>query len=92
MPIAASPPVAGRLDATVFKVTAVVVGVIVSILDVTVVTVALPTFQTVFGAGYATVAWTMILVLATVMPAVLLARQRPAALTGADPGARVLVH
>ena len=42
-----------------------------SILDITVVSVALPTFQTEFDATYATVAWTMTgytLALATVIP------------------------
>ena len=49
----------------------VVLGAIMSILDTTVVSVALPTFQTVFDASYATVAWTMTgytLALATVIP------------------------
>ncbi|HET6532509.1 MAG TPA: DHA2 family efflux MFS transporter permease subunit [Actinoplanes sp.] len=61
-----------RLDATVLKVAGVVVlGAIMSILDVTVVSVALPTFQTEFDASYAEVAWTMTgytLALATVIP------------------------
>jgi MFS family permease len=145
-------PAADRLDGAVFKVVGVVVlGAIMSILDVTVVTVALPTFQAVFGASYAIVAWTMtgytlavlltnrlaesplagaaiaarsdpavaatlpgptfarglsdaasafagtfgvamVLVLITLVPALLLARQRPAAPVGADPGALVLMH
>ncbi|GIJ49704.1 multidrug resistance protein B [Virgisporangium aliadipatigenens] len=49
----------------------VVLGVIMSILDITVVSVALPTFQREFDASYATVAWTMTgytLALATVIP------------------------
>jgi EmrB/QacA subfamily drug resistance transporter len=49
----------------------VVLGAIMSILDVTVVSVALPTFQREFHATYATVAWTMTaytLALATVIP------------------------
>ena len=49
-----------RLDATVWRIAGVVVlGAIMSILDVTVVSVALPTFQETFDASYATVAWTM---------------------------------
>lgn len=49
----------------------VVLGAIMSILDITVVSVALPTFQTDFDASYADVAWTMTgytLALATVIP------------------------
>src|SRR5574340_1170143 len=61
-----------RLDATVLKIASVVVlGAIMSILDVTVVSVALPTFQAEFDTNYATVAWTMTgytLALATVIP------------------------
>ncbi|GIE91397.1 DHA2 family efflux MFS transporter permease subunit [Actinoplanes regularis] len=61
-----------KLDAAVLKVAGVVVlGAIMSILDITVVSVALPTFQTEFGATYAEVAWTMTgytLALATVIP------------------------
>src|SRR3954467_10493787 len=61
-----------KLTAAVFKVAGVVVlGAIMSILDITVVSVALPTFQEVFDASYATVAWTMTaytLALATVSP------------------------
>ncbi|MEU9506073.1 DHA2 family efflux MFS transporter permease subunit [Micromonospora sp. NPDC048170] len=61
-----------RLDASVLKVAGVVViGAIMSILDVTVVSVALPTFQRDFNASYAEVAWTMTaytLALATVIP------------------------
>lgn len=66
------PAAADRLDAAVLKTASVVViGVIMSILDVTVVSVALPTFQTVFDTSYATAAWTMTgytLALATVIP------------------------
>ncbi|MET8154155.1 DHA2 family efflux MFS transporter permease subunit [Actinoplanes sp. NPDC049668] len=61
-----------KLDAAVFKIAGVVVlGAIMSILDITVVSVALPTFQDVFDATYAEVAWTMTgytLALATVIP------------------------
>src|SRR3954468_10907673 len=61
-----------KLDAGVLKVAGVVVlGAIMAILDVTVVSVALPTFQREFGASYATVAWTMTaytLSLAAVIP------------------------
>jgi EmrB/QacA subfamily drug resistance transporter len=67
---AAAPP--DKLDAAVLKVAGVVVlGAIMSILDITVVSVALPTFQTEFDATYAEVAWTMTgytLALATVIP------------------------
>jgi EmrB/QacA subfamily drug resistance transporter len=60
------------LDAAVLKIAGVVVlGAIMSILDITVVSVALPTFQTEFNATYAQVAWTMTgytLALATVIP------------------------
>src|SRR3954463_8447766 len=63
---------ADKLDAGVLKVAGVVVlGAIMSILDVTVVSVALPTFQHEFQASYATVAWTMTaytLALAAVIP------------------------
>ncbi|MFV0534872.1 MAG: DHA2 family efflux MFS transporter permease subunit [Cumulibacter sp.] len=63
---------ADKLDARVLKIAGVVVlGAIMSILDVTVVSIALPTFQAEFGATYATVAWTMTgytLALATVIP------------------------
>ncbi|WP_422773283.1 DHA2 family efflux MFS transporter permease subunit [Plantactinospora sp. WMMC1484] len=70
----AVPPDAGsdKLDPAVLRVAGVVVlGAIMSILDVTVVSVALPTFQREFDASYATVAWTMTaytLALATVIP------------------------
>ncbi|MDI6097324.1 DHA2 family efflux MFS transporter permease subunit [Actinoplanes sp. NEAU-A12] len=69
-----SQPVAApaKLDGAVLKIAGVVVlGAIMSILDVTVVSVAIPTFQTVFNATYAEVAWTMTgytLALATVIP------------------------
>ena len=67
---AAAPP--RTLDAAVLKIAGVVVlGAIMSILDITVVSVALPTFQTEFDATYAEVAWTMTgytLALATVIP------------------------
>jgi EmrB/QacA subfamily drug resistance transporter len=61
-----------KLDPAVLRVAGVVVlGAIMSILDVTVVSVALPTFQHAFHATYATVAWTMTaytLALAAVIP------------------------
>ncbi len=61
-----------KIDGAVLKIAGVVVlGAIMSILDITVVSVALPTFQVVFDATYATVAWTMTaytLALATVIP------------------------
>ncbi len=61
-----------KLDSGVLKVAGVVVlGAIMAILDITVVSVALPTFQKEFQASYATVAWTMTaytLALATVIP------------------------
>ncbi|MEO6885709.1 MAG: DHA2 family efflux MFS transporter permease subunit [Jatrophihabitantaceae bacterium] len=61
-----------KLDSAVLKVAGVVVlGAIMSILDITVVSVALPTFQSVFHTSYANVAWTMTgytLALATVIP------------------------
>ncbi|MDQ1202034.1 DHA2 family efflux MFS transporter permease subunit [Rhodococcus sp. SORGH_AS_0303] len=60
------------LDAAVLKIAAVIViGAIMSILDVTVVSVALPTFAFEFQTSYANVAWTMTgytLALATVIP------------------------
>jgi EmrB/QacA subfamily drug resistance transporter len=65
------------IDAAVLKIAGVVVlGAIMSILDITVVNVALPTFQTVFSSGgvaiaYSHVAWTVTaytLALATVIP------------------------
>ncbi|MGW0229280.1 DHA2 family efflux MFS transporter permease subunit [Actinopolymorpha singaporensis] len=66
-----------KIDADVLKVAGVVVlGAIMSILDITVVNVALPTFQTIFGTreeplSYSHVAWTVTaytLALATVIP------------------------
>jgi EmrB/QacA subfamily drug resistance transporter len=67
-PVAAS----DKIDGTVLKIAGVVVlGAIMSILDITVVSVALPTLQSVFDASYARVAWTMTgytLALATVIP------------------------
>jgi EmrB/QacA subfamily drug resistance transporter len=67
-----------KIDAAVLKVAGVVVlGAIMSILDITVVNVALPTFQITFAArpdqpiAYSTVAWTVTaytLALATVIP------------------------
>ncbi|HEY7814433.1 MAG TPA: DHA2 family efflux MFS transporter permease subunit, partial [Nakamurella sp.] len=68
----AAPASSDKLDRGVLKVAGVVVlGAIMSILDITVVSVALPTFQKEFHATYATVAWTMTaytLALATVIP------------------------
>src|SRR4029078_3962225 len=72
-----SPELPNKLDAAVLKVAGVVVlGAIMSILDITVVNVALPTFQIEFGTPgnplpYSTVAWTVTaytLGLATVIP------------------------
>src|SRR6201989_139018 len=66
-----------HIDGAVLKIAGVVViGAIMSILDITVVNVALPTFQTVFGSpappiAYSTVAWSVTaytLALATVIP------------------------
>lgn len=61
-----------KLDRGVLTVAGVVVlGAIMSILDITVVSIALPTFQSEFHASYATVAWTMTaytLALAAVVP------------------------
>ncbi|MFE7797525.1 DHA2 family efflux MFS transporter permease subunit [Nocardia sp. NPDC057440] len=69
---AGSDPSNDKLDAAVFKVAGVVVlGAIMSILDITVVTVAIPTFQLEFETSYAIAAWTMTgytLALATVIP------------------------
>ncbi|MET1058400.1 MAG: DHA2 family efflux MFS transporter permease subunit [Nocardioides sp.] len=71
------PDLPDHIDAAVLKIAGVVViGAIMSILDITVVNVALPTFQTAFtGADdplpYSTVAWTVTgytLALATVIP------------------------
>ncbi|KIA64187.1 DHA2 family efflux MFS transporter permease subunit [Nocardia vulneris] len=65
-------PTADKLDAAVFKVAGVVVlGAIMSILDITVVNIALPTFQDTFDTSYAIAAWTVTgytLALATVIP------------------------
>ncbi|WP_024805211.1 DHA2 family efflux MFS transporter permease subunit [Nocardia sp. BMG51109] len=65
-------PASDKLDGAVFKVAGVVVlGAIMSILDITVVTVAIPKFQTEFGVTYAVAAWAMTgytLALATVIP------------------------
>jgi len=69
-------PAAGapeKIDASVLKLAGVVVlGSIMSILDITVVNVAMPTFQSEFDvANYSTVAWTVTaytLALATVIP------------------------
>jgi EmrB/QacA subfamily drug resistance transporter len=63
---------ADKIDGAVLKIAGVVViGAIMAILDITVVSVALPTFQHVFHTSYANVAWTMTgytLALATVIP------------------------
>jgi EmrB/QacA subfamily drug resistance transporter len=73
----APPAYPDKIDAAVLKIAGVVVlGAIMSILDITVVNVALPTFQTVFGSvdtpvTYSHVAWTVTaytLALATVIP------------------------
>ncbi len=65
-------PASDSLDRGLLKIAGVVVlGAIMSILDTTVVSVALPKFQTVFDAQYSTVAWTLTgytLALATVIP------------------------
>ncbi|HET7174315.1 MAG TPA: DHA2 family efflux MFS transporter permease subunit [Nocardioidaceae bacterium] len=75
--IAAQPEYPDKLDAAVLKVAGVVVlGAIMSILDITVVNVALPVLQTAFTSqlhplAYSTVAWTVTgytLALATVIP------------------------
>jgi EmrB/QacA subfamily drug resistance transporter len=72
-----SPQYPDHIDAAVLKIAGVVVlGAIMSILDITVVNVALPTFQDEFGTpenpvAYSTVAWTVTaytLALATVIP------------------------
>ena len=75
---AAAPVYPDKIDSAVLKIAGVVVlGAIMSILDITVVNVALPTFQTVFAESpaqpiaYSTVAWTVTaytLALATVIP------------------------
>lgn len=65
-------PVSDKLDRGVLMIAGVVVlGAIMSILDTTVVSVALPTFATAFDSQLSTVAWTMTgytLALATVIP------------------------
>ena len=67
-----SNPESDKLDVGVLKIAGVVVlGAIMSILDVTVVSVALPTFQNEFHVTYALAAWSMTgytLALATVIP------------------------
>ncbi|MFP5348041.1 MAG: MFS transporter, partial [Actinomycetes bacterium] len=78
MTTAASVQYPEKIDGAVLKVAGVVVlGAIMSILDITVVNVALPTFQSVFAdsasqpIAYSTVAWTVTaytLALATVIP------------------------
>ncbi|MBV1855627.1 DHA2 family efflux MFS transporter permease subunit [Catellatospora tritici] len=68
----APPAATEKLDSAVLKVAGVVVlGAIMSILDITVVSVALPTFGREFHSTPATVAWTMTaytLALAAVIP------------------------
>lgn len=65
-------PESDKIDGAVLKIASVVVlGAIMSILDVTVVSVALPTFVREFDTTVAVVAWTMTaytLALATVIP------------------------
>lgn len=65
-------PESDKIDGAVLKIASVVVlGAIMSILDVTVVSVAVPTFIETFDTTYAVVAWTMTaytLALATVIP------------------------
>ncbi|GAB16516.1 putative drug resistance transporter [Gordonia effusa NBRC 100432] len=67
---ATTPP--DGLDARVLKIAGVVIiGAIMSILDITVVNVAIPTFQDVFSTSYTFAAWSMTgytLALATVIP------------------------
>jgi EmrB/QacA subfamily drug resistance transporter len=67
-----APAAETKLDARVFKIAGVVVlGAIMSILDITVVSVALRTFMSTFHTSYATAGWTMTgytLALATVIP------------------------
>jgi EmrB/QacA subfamily drug resistance transporter len=68
----AQPVETDKIDRDVLKIASVVViGAIMAILDITVVSVGLPTFQHVFHTNYANVAWTMTgytLALATVIP------------------------
>lgn len=65
-------PTSDKLDAGVLKIAGVVIfGAIMSILDITVVNVAIPTFQDVFDTSYTYAAWSMTgytLALATVIP------------------------
>ncbi|MDH6279051.1 DHA2 family efflux MFS transporter permease subunit [Prescottella agglutinans] len=65
-------PESDKIDGAVLKIASVVVlGAIMSILDVTVVSVAVPKFIETFDTTYAVVAWTMTaytLALATVIP------------------------
>src|SRR5881227_1295730 len=79
LPTQSAPPTyPEKIDGAVLKIAGVVVlGAIMSILDITVVNVALPTFQVVFSEDpahplpYSTVAWTVTaytLALATVIP------------------------
>ncbi|MEO7126538.1 MAG: DHA2 family efflux MFS transporter permease subunit [Nakamurella sp.] len=72
MTVIESAPVSDKLDRRVLMIAGVVVlGAIMSILDTTVVSVALPTFVHVFDSQLSTVAWTMVgytLALATVIP------------------------
>ncbi|MDN5856609.1 MAG: MFS transporter, partial [Actinomycetia bacterium] len=75
MTTATDAPPAGdptRIDGNLLKVALVVVlGAIMAALDMTIVNVAIPTFQTSFDASYASVAWTVTgytLALATVIP------------------------
>jgi EmrB/QacA subfamily drug resistance transporter len=71
-PAQPAPPASDKLDKRVLMVAGVVVlGAIMSILDITVVSVALQTFQNEFHATSAQVAWTMTgytLALASVIP------------------------
>jgi EmrB/QacA subfamily drug resistance transporter len=68
-----TPAADDKLDSRVLKIAGVcVIGAIMSILDVTVVAIALPTFMAEFQTQYSTVAWTMTaytLALAAVIPA-----------------------
>ena len=72
VPVDSSTPDDDKLDKSVLLTAGVVVlGAIMSILDITVVSVALETFQREFSATSAEVAWTMTgytLALATVIP------------------------
>jgi EmrB/QacA subfamily drug resistance transporter len=65
-------PESDKIDASVLKIAGVVVlAAIMSILDITVVNVGIPTFITTFHTTYANAAWTMTgytLALATVIP------------------------